>query len=72
MDEGPAFYAPQVMSDEGRTLLWGWAWELGRTAAQIEEAGWAGVLTFPRELFVRDGRLGSRPATELQPCGRRR
>ena len=54
------------MTDEGRTLLWGWAWELDRTAEQIEEAGWAGVLTFPRELFVRDGRLGSRPAAELQ------
>jgi len=66
VDEGPAFYAPQLLSDAGRTLLWGWAWELDRTAAQIEEAGWAGVLTFPRELFVRDGRLGSRPAAELQ------
>jgi beta-fructofuranosidase len=66
VDEGPAFYAPQLMSDEGRTLLWGWAWELDRTAAQLEEAGWAGVLTFPRELFVRDGRLSSRPAAELQ------
>ena len=65
VDEGPAFYAPQLMTDQGRTLLWGWAWELGRTAEQIEAAGWAGVLTFPRELFIRDGRLGTRPVAEL-------
>jgi beta-fructofuranosidase len=65
LDDGPAFYAPQLLSDDGRTLLWGWAWELGRSPAQIEAAGWAGVLTFPRELFVRDGVLSSRPAAEL-------
>ena len=40
-----------------RTLLWGWAWEIGRTPDQIINAGWAGMLTFPRELFVRDGVL---------------
>ena len=65
LDDGPAFYAPQLMSDRGRILLWGWSWELGRTAAQVAAAGWAGVLTFPRELFVLDGVLGSRPASEL-------
>jgi beta-fructofuranosidase len=65
LDDGPAFYAPQLMTDAGRTLLWGWAWEMGRTAAEIEEAGWAGVLTFPRELSIRNGRLCSRPAVEL-------
>jgi len=65
LDDGPAFYAPQLMADGGRTLLWGWAWETGRTAAEIEAAGWAGVLTFPREMSVRNGRLCSRPAGEL-------
>jgi beta-fructofuranosidase len=65
LDDGPAFYAPQLLSVDDRTLLWGWAWELGRSEAQLEVAGWAGVLTFPRELFVRDGVLGSRPAAEL-------
>ena len=72
VDEGPAFYAPQVLAQPDRTLLWGWAWELGRSDQQIAEAGWAGVLTFPRELFVRNGVLGTRPATELTAlrCGR--
>ena len=36
-----------------------------RSAQQIAEAGWAGVLTFPRELYLRDGVLGVRPAAEL-------
>ena len=44
LDEGPAFYAPQVLAEPDRTLLWGWAWELGRSDQQIAEAGWAGVL----------------------------
>jgi beta-fructofuranosidase len=65
VDDGPAFYAPQVLAEPDRTLLWGWAWELGRSAQQVAEAGWAGVLTFPRELYLRDGVLGVRPATEL-------
>ena len=66
VDEGPAFYAPQVLPGTNRTLLWGWAWEIGRTPEQIIAAGWAGMLTFPRELFLRDGRLCSRPAAELR------
>jgi beta-fructofuranosidase len=65
LDHGPAFFAPQVLAGPDRTLLWGWAPELGRTAQQIAQAGWAGVLTFPRELYVRDGGLRSRPASEL-------
>jgi beta-fructofuranosidase len=65
VDEGPAFYAPQVLIEPDRTLLWAWAWELGRSEQQIADAGWAGVLTFPRELYLRNGVLGTRPATEL-------
>jgi beta-fructofuranosidase len=66
LDDGPAFYAPQLLSEPGRTLLWGWSWELGRTDQQVADAGWAGVLTFPRELYVRDDALGMRPAKELE------
>jgi len=65
IDGGPACYAPQVLSAGGRTLLWGWAWEVGRSEAQIEAAGWAGVLTFPRALSVRAGTLRFQPAAEL-------
>lgn len=65
VDEGPAFYAPQLTSADGRILLWGWSWELGRSDEQVAEAGWAGALTFPRELALRDGVLLSQPAAEL-------
>ncbi|MCW2810649.1 MAG: putative glycoside hydrolase [Friedmanniella sp.] len=65
VDEGSSFYAPQVLVSGGRALLWGWSWEVGRTDAQVAAAGWAGVLTFPRELSVVDGVLRSRPAAEL-------
>jgi beta-fructofuranosidase len=66
LDDGPAFYAPQVLAESDRTLLWGWAREVDRTDDEIADAGWAGVLTFPRELYVRDGALCMRPAAELK------
>ncbi|MFT4296653.1 MAG: glycoside hydrolase family 32 protein [Micropruina sp.] len=66
VDDGATFYAPQVLVEPGRVLLWGWAWEgLDRSASAIEAAGWAGTLTFPRELGLADDRLVSRPAAEL-------
>lgn len=65
LDDGPAHYAPQVLLDGDRVLLWGWSWELDRTVEQVAEAGWAGVLTYPRELTLVGGALVSRPAAEL-------
>jgi len=66
VDDGPTFYAPQVLVDADRVLLWGWAWEgTERTTEEVEAAGWAGVLTFPRELSLRPAGLASRPAAEL-------
>ena len=32
---------------------------------QVRDAGWAGMLTLPRELYLHGGALGSRPAAEL-------
>ena len=44
----------------------GWAWEgETRRLSEIEAAGWAGVLTFPRELYLDGLELASRPAAEL-------
>jgi beta-fructofuranosidase len=65
VDEGPAFYAPQALSTPDRTLLWGWGWEQDRTEADVAAAGWAGALTFPRELTIDGDRLISEPAAEL-------
>ncbi|MFD5276161.1 glycoside hydrolase family 32 protein [Pseudarthrobacter sp. NPDC058362] len=71
-DLGRDFYAPQVVALEDRALLWGWANEgpsrdgrRGRTQDEVDAAGWAGILTFPRELSVVDGRLAVRAAPEL-------
>ncbi len=66
LDHGPAFYAPQLLVDGDRVLLWAWSWEHGRDEVQVRRAGWAGVLTFPREVAL-DGAEGvrSQPAREL-------
>jgi beta-fructofuranosidase len=71
LDYGGHFYAPQVLKEEnGRYLLWGWLWE-GRTQEAWVQAGWAGVMTLPRELSLRpDGRLFIIPAPELQALRR--
>lgn len=66
LDTGPTFYAPQVLVEQDRVLLWGWAWEgQQRSEQEILDAGWAGTLTFPRELVVESGALVNRPAAEL-------
>ncbi|GAA3110095.1 glycoside hydrolase family 32 protein [Streptomyces rectiviolaceus] len=65
-DHGPDFYAPALMrAPGGRWLLWGWSWE-ARDESCAKEAGWAGVLTVPRELTLRaDGSPHQAPAREL-------
>jgi beta-fructofuranosidase len=65
VDTGRAFYAPQVLVQPDRVLLWGWSWEQGRSAAESDAAGWAGVLTLPRELTLDGDVLVSTPAREL-------
>lgn len=64
-DSGPDFVPA--------ALLWGWANEgpgrdgrRGRTQAEIDDAGWAGVLTHPRVLSVVDGALAVSPAPEVE------
>ncbi|MER5210271.1 glycoside hydrolase family 32 protein [Streptomyces sp. NPDC002838] len=67
LDHGPDFYAPALLKapEEDRWLLWGWSWE-AREAEWSNEAGWAGVLTLPRELTLADdGTVRQRPAREL-------
>jgi beta-fructofuranosidase len=65
LDRGPCFYAPQVLRQDGRILLWAWSWERGRTREDIGAAGWAGALTFCRELSLLGDTLVSRPVPEL-------
>lgn len=76
LDEGSSFYAPQAVQTGGvdggpdRVLLWGWAQETtdggtGRTQEENDEHGWSGLLTFPRELAVRDGAVELVPVREI-------
>ncbi|MGW4755166.1 glycoside hydrolase family 32 protein [Streptomyces chartreusis] len=66
LDHGRDFYAPAVLQEPDRALLWGWSWE-AREQAEVDRAGWAGVLTAPRVVDVRaDGSLRVVPAPELE------
>ncbi|MFI9344186.1 glycoside hydrolase family 32 protein [Streptomyces sp. NPDC052773] len=65
LDHGRDFYAPAVLQEPERALMWGWSWE-SREPAEVERAGWAGVLTAPRVVDVHpDGALRVVPAPEL-------
>lgn len=71
-DRGPEFYAPQVLALPDRALLWGWSSEVedtadrpGRSQEETDHAGWAGILTFPRQLSVHGGALAVEPVAEL-------
>jgi beta-fructofuranosidase len=58
LDHGDVFYAPAVCAaEDGRTLLWGWMQERldPERQAQLSHAG---ALSLPRQVTVRDGRLG--------------
>ncbi|MDX3327783.1 MULTISPECIES: glycoside hydrolase family 32 protein [Streptomyces] len=65
LDHGRDFYAPTALVERDRTLMWGWSWE-SRTERESVAAGWAGCLTYPREIGVHpDGTLRLAPAPEL-------
>lgn len=64
VDHGRPFYAPQsYTAQDGRRLMVGWV----RTHLDPAVAGSPsrGVMSLPRELTVRDGRLHQEPAREL-------
>jgi beta-fructofuranosidase len=59
-------YAPQAWQDEtGRWLLIGWLPEKRSVEAQLE-AGYAGCMSFVRQLSLENGVLQQRPVTELE------
>jgi beta-fructofuranosidase len=66
LDMGFDFYAPQVFTHDGRTLLIGW---VGMPDKDHEyptaKDGWLYALTMPRVLEYRDGVLYQRPVREL-------
>ncbi|MFI9825082.1 glycoside hydrolase family 32 protein [Streptomyces sp. NPDC052013] len=65
LDHGRDFYAPTALVEADRTLVWGWSWE-SRTEEASVAAGWAGCLTYPRELGLHpDGTVRHAFAREL-------
>lgn len=65
LDYGHDFYATQTMlAPDGRRLVFGWM-DMWESDMPEQQDGWAGALTFPRELNLRDGKLLMTPVREL-------
>ena len=63
VDLGDSLYAPQAVALEEGPMLIGWARER-RSQEVSDHLGWSGLLTWPRELLLRKGRLVSLPRPE--------
>ena len=65
VDHGRSFYAPTVLVDGERVLLWGWVTEV--PPQRQTGVGWSGALTLTRELSLdSEARLVSRPVPALE------
>lgn len=66
LDYGSDFYAPQItQTPDGRTILIGWL-DMWYEKMPEQEDGWAGMMTVPRELRLKNGKIFSVPAKELE------
>ena len=66
LDAGFDFYAPQILqAPDGRCILIGWL-DMWGTPMPEQADGWAGQMTVPRELHIRDGKIISTPIKELE------
>lgn len=66
LDQGGDFYAPQTIEmADGRRIMIAWmqAWE---NFIKPVDQKWHGMMTFPRELRLRDGKLVQAPVRELE------
>lgn len=66
IDYGLDFYAPQTtMAKDGRRIMIAWmqSWD---NKLIPEEYSWNGMMTLPRELHIKDGRLIQTPVRELE------
>ena len=66
IDYGIDFYAPQtVLTPDGRRIMIGWigSWQ---NAVTPKELPFNGMMSVPRELSVRDGRLYQTPVREIE------
>lgn len=61
------FFAPEsLLTPDGRRVMWAWV-RPTLPLEQRERAGWAGMLSLPREIWMgEDGRLRMKPVDELK------
>ncbi|WP_439291342.1 MULTISPECIES: glycoside hydrolase family 32 protein [Rahnella] len=65
LDHGHDFYAPQSFTAaDGRRIIIAWM-DMWESVMPSKEEGWAGCLTLPRELTLRDGKVRMMPAEEV-------
>ncbi|KRM78646.1 hypothetical protein FC84_GL000381 [Lapidilactobacillus dextrinicus DSM 20335] len=65
LDHGHDFYAPQSMlAPDGRRILFGWM-DMWESDMPEQADGWAGALTFPRELHLNGDKLCMTPVQEI-------
>ena len=66
IDYGIDFYAPQtILTPDGRRVMIGWMQNWDACAIREPEAPWAGQMSLPREIHIRDGRLYQWPIREF-------
>ena len=66
VDYGLDFYAPQtLLTEDGRRIMIAWmkSWDNNMFPEGYE---WNGMMTIPRELSIRDGRIYQNPVRELE------
>ena len=66
IDYGIDFYAPQTLEAyDGRRIMIAWLQNWDTARSQPKDIRLCGMMTLPRELSIRDGRLIQRPVREL-------
>jgi len=66
LDYGFDFYAPQILqAPDGRCIMIGWL-DMWGTPMPEQNDGWAGQMSIPRELHIKDGKIISTPVKELE------
>ncbi len=66
MDYGLDFYAPQTLQTaDGRRIMIGWmqSWDAKLTNSSLN---WSGMMTLPRELVLKEGKIYQNPVRELK------
>ena len=66
VDYGLDFYAPQTLQTaDGRRIMVGWMQSWDAKLAN-DFSNWSGMMTLPRELFLKEGKIYQSPVRELE------